>query len=103
MLDRTYVNVKELKEKIMKISKSVQKQLSTKPKDMNYTRTENSFDTCFIYGELDETSFSHIEKGMNSLKLLFPLVLLFNKKIFSIEVKNYSTKINNLPSFKIIS
>lgn len=39
---------------------------------------------------------------MLSIKRLFPLTLLFNKKLYSIEVKNHSIKFPNIPSYEIV-
>ena len=49
-----------------------------------WERKENDFDTSFVYENLDEPSMKMINKGIGSLMNLFPIALLFNKKIYQI-------------------
>lgn len=39
--------------------------------------------------------------GLTSLRRLFPLTLLFNDKLYSIQVNNCSSKIKDIGSFEI--
>lgn len=59
--------------------------MSNEP-EPKWQRKEGELNTQFIYEDLDEAAFKMIEEGMNGLKELFAYALLFNSKLFEIQV-----------------
>ena len=86
-LDRSYNDRdNDFLKKLMRTENKIMGDLERLKLEEYWERKEDDLDTTFSYEDLDQAAFSMIEKGIQSIKDLFSYALLFNPKIYQIEV-----------------